>query len=128
MAKKSKKRKKQQRRHHFVQQTNHMAGGQPQSDTTMADSGSSDQSAVTLTSSAASQSQTTSVESHRPSDQKSTSAPIDQQLAGRIHYMKRDSRLTAIVAGSIMVGLLILWILFDHTGLGPHIYRLINFS
>lgn len=40
--------------------------------------------------------------------------------------IKKDLRKVIILAGSFVVLQLILWFLFDHTGLGPSIYRVIK--
>lgn len=122
MAKKSKKRKKQQRRHHFVQQVGETPAQQPEAEPSLSTNiASTNEPAAPVA-----QPETTQITPK--AEAKSPTNTVDQQLAERIHYMKRDSRLTAIVAGGILVGLVILWVLFDHTGLGNHIYKLINFS
>jgi len=122
MAKKSKKqkRKKQQRRHHFVEQGSQRSTTSVPTETLSGETNSDSQSATAAEVPA----ETTPSQTIKPTADK----VVDQQLAERIRYMRRDSRLTAIIAGSILVGLVVLWILFDHTGLGPHVYKLIHFN
>ncbi len=46
--------------------------------------------------------------------------PTDKQLDGLV---KKEIRTTAIIAGSIIIGLFLLWIIFEHTGLGSSVYN-----
>lgn len=41
-------------------------------------------------------------------------------------YVKADVHRSLVISGSILACLIVLWILFQHTGVGPAVYHLIK--
>ena len=105
MSKKSKKKKKQKKHHHFVETQTHAQNGvnTPTPSTQISTEKSNE---------------TNSVKSHN--------LIKDTELDAKLTYMKQDAKLTIMVAGSLIIGLVILWVLFEHAGLGTHLYRLVH--
>ncbi len=110
MSKKSKKKKKQQRRHHFVQNQ----------ETAQANSPNSKQATITAQQKLVKQSKQTK-EVERPAQ-----AGENYHFTEKLTYMKHDARITAFIGGGIVAGLLVLWLVFEHTGLGASIYNWIR--
>lgn len=117
MAKKSKKKKKQQKHHHFVspttsEQTAGMAGiSQPATAERQQPDTATEAISGEAVVSPASQSKKT---------------PVDESSALKTRLMLADARNTALIGGSIIVALFILWYLFEHTGLGMTVYHILK--
>ena len=104
MAKKSKKKRKQQKKYHFVE-----------------------------TKPAAQPAQTTSNLASKKFEKNSSNVKTTTKLEANASHtnsaadvMKRETKLTASIGDSIIVGLIIVWLLVEHTGLGPKVYDLIK--
>lgn len=50
---------------------------------------------------------------------------IDSRFAD-YDYVRSDLRRSFVISGSIIAALVLLWVLFEHTGVGPAIYHLIK--
>lgn len=116
---KSKKKKKQLKRHHFVNQP------------TQVQQGSTDTPASVepaTTSVAAIATPKPEPKSEKPSAPVSKSQLKDDELADKTALMRSDAKTTFIVGGAIIAVLIVLWVLFEHTGLGDSVYHLINIT
>ena len=56
----------------------------------------------------------------------SAAASVGAATQRDFSYVLVDLRRTAILGGSLVVFQLILWYLFNHTGLGPSVYNLVK--
>ncbi len=124
---KSKKKKKQLKRHHFVNQPAQSDQLASSSAATAEKTGS-----ATVTTETTAPTTTPSFTANK-SAQKSQSKVAkfqakDDELAEKTALMRSDAKTTFIVGGSIMAVLIVLWVLFEHTGLGEQVYHLINIS
>lgn len=111
MAKKSKKKKNRQKHYHFS------AGASvSQSSTT----------STVVQSSPDRQTEAKPKVADEPAASVSKATTVDAADRVKTRIMLSEARQTALIGGSIIIVLIVLWLVFEHTAVGPHIYQLIH--